>query len=177
MTPLAMEGTAPMRMTNRIACSESWNSRIARGNHAIEGMVCSPVIIDPIAARRILERETATPRTSPTTVAMRKPTTPRVKVMATACQSWPLPTCAASSANTGPGPGSTYDGFHPDSTTACHTARAMATAATLGHSHAHTARERPGASWPVSRASSPLISDSCSVSSAMAGHLLAQRGR
>ena len=60
-----MEGTAPMRMTNRIACSESWNSRIASGNQAIEGIVCSPVIIDPIAARRIVDRATATPEHEP----------------------------------------------------------------------------------------------------------------
>src|SRR6478735_7640466 len=176
MTPLAMDGTAPMRMTNRIACSESWKSRIASGNQAIDGIVCSPVIIEPIAARRIVDRATATPSTSPTTVAMRKPTTPRASVTPTACHSWPVPTWWASSANTGPGPGSTYDGFQPVSTTACHAPRAMATAASLGHSHAHTTCERTLVDGTASRASRPRISDSCTVSSAMAGHLLAQRG-
>src|SRR4051812_414396 len=51
----------------------------------------------------------------------------------------------------------------------------MATAAIFGHSQAQTAEERPAVPWADSRASSPRISDPCSVSSAMAGHLLAQR--
>ena len=76
MTPLAIDGAAPMTMTNRIALSVSWNSRIASGNQAIDGMVCRPVISEPIAARRSLERDTATPSDrARSTTAMRKPTT------------------------------------------------------------------------------------------------------
>ena len=63
--PLAIAGAAPIRMTNRIACSDSLNSRIAKGNQAMDGMVCSPVIIEPIALRRICDWETAPPIATP----------------------------------------------------------------------------------------------------------------
>jgi hypothetical protein len=107
MTPLAIEGTAPIRMTNRIASSDIWNSRIARGNQAIEGIVCSPVIREPMAARRILDRATSMPSTSPSTQAMAKPTMPRVIVTPTAFQNSPFATWFPSSTKTGNGPGRT----------------------------------------------------------------------
>ena len=49
--PLAIDGAAPSTTTKMIALSLRPKSRIAAGNHATDGMVCSPVIIDPIAAR------------------------------------------------------------------------------------------------------------------------------
>ena len=47
--PLAIDGAAPSTTTNVIACSDSWNRRMASGNQAIDGIVCSPVIIEPTA--------------------------------------------------------------------------------------------------------------------------------
>ena len=69
MRPLAMDGAAPMTTTNMIACSESWNSRIARGNQAIDGMVWMPVMRDPKATRSTLIRATRLPITTPMTRA------------------------------------------------------------------------------------------------------------
>ena len=49
MSPLATEGAAPSTTTKVMAASLSLNSRMARGNQAIDGMVCKPVIIEPTA--------------------------------------------------------------------------------------------------------------------------------
>ena len=46
------------------------NSRTASGSQAIVGIVWRPVIIDPKAARRILLRATASPRSTPMTTEM-----------------------------------------------------------------------------------------------------------
>ena len=54
MTPLAIDGAAPRRTTNRIADSLRLNRTIASGNHVIEGMVWMPVIIEPTAVRSTL---------------------------------------------------------------------------------------------------------------------------
>ncbi len=51
ISPLAIDGAAPRMTTKVIASSVSLNSRIASGNQAIEGMVWSPVISEPIAER------------------------------------------------------------------------------------------------------------------------------
>ena len=67
MSPLAIDGAAPMTTTKMIALSLSLNSKSAAGNHATEGMVCSPVIIDPIAARSTLLRATSAPIVAPMT--------------------------------------------------------------------------------------------------------------
>ena len=48
---MAIDGVAPSTTTKRIAPSLSWNSTIAAGNHAIDGIVWRPVIIEPTAAR------------------------------------------------------------------------------------------------------------------------------
>ena len=49
MRPLAIDGAAPSTTTNMIARSESWNSRMASGNQAIDGMVWRPVMSEPTA--------------------------------------------------------------------------------------------------------------------------------
>ena len=68
MKPFATEGAAPITITNRIACSSSPKSTIAGGNHAIDGMVMSPVTIDPTPARRTFT--TSVPMSVPITTAM-----------------------------------------------------------------------------------------------------------
>ena len=51
ISPLAIDGAAPRMTTNRIAELFSPNKTIANGAQATEGIVCSPVMIDPTAAR------------------------------------------------------------------------------------------------------------------------------
>ena len=53
---------------------------MASGTQATEGIVCSPVIIEPIAARSTFERATAMPTTPPMIVARMNPSAPRFKV-------------------------------------------------------------------------------------------------
>ena len=45
------------------------NRRMARGNQAIDGMVCRPVMSDPTALRNSLTRATAMPISEPMTRA------------------------------------------------------------------------------------------------------------
>ena len=71
MTPLAIDGTAPMRTTNRMARSVSWNRATASGSHATEGIVWNPVINEPRALRSIRLWATTTPSTVPITTASR----------------------------------------------------------------------------------------------------------
>ncbi len=105
--PFAIDGAAPRITTNVIASSESLNSRIASGNHAIDGMVCRPVISDPIAARMMANRETSAPTPTPMMTARVKPQMPRRMVIAMACQSSTVWKSAHRRARTSPGPGST----------------------------------------------------------------------
>jgi hypothetical protein len=60
-----------MTVTNRMAPSEIWNSRIAHGTHATDGIVCRPVMSEPTAARSTRTRATARPRTVPSTTEIR----------------------------------------------------------------------------------------------------------
>ena len=60
---------------------------IANGNQAIDGMVCSAVIIEPTAARSGLIRDTSAPTTTPMTGRAPNPITARRKVVPMACQS------------------------------------------------------------------------------------------
>jgi hypothetical protein len=70
INPLAIDGAAPMTTTNVIAPSDSLNRTMARGNQAIDGIVCSPVIIEP-TARLAIDDETITPpMATPTSRAM-----------------------------------------------------------------------------------------------------------
>jgi hypothetical protein len=73
MSPFATEGAAPSTMTNVIASSLSLKRRIARGNQAIEGIVCRPMIREPIAERITANRETRIPIATPMAAAMAKP--------------------------------------------------------------------------------------------------------
>ena len=107
ISPLAMAGAAPSTTTKRIAVSEIWNSRMANGNHTIEGMLCSPVISDPTARRSTELCETASPTTVPTSVAAAKPMAARCMVIPTACQNVAVRMISPSSWNTSAGGGST----------------------------------------------------------------------
>ena len=63
--PFATDGAAPSTTTNMIAASDSPNRRIANGNQAIEGIVCSPVINDATAVRSTFQRTMARPMSVP----------------------------------------------------------------------------------------------------------------
>ena len=80
MMPLAIDGAAPSTTTNMITPEPSWNRMIASGTHATDGIVCSPVIIEPIAARSTLTRATAMPTAPPMRAATKKPMAPRFRV-------------------------------------------------------------------------------------------------
>ena len=54
-----------------IAASESPKRRIASGNHAIEGIVCSPVMREATAVRSSRHRTIASPIAMPMTSANR----------------------------------------------------------------------------------------------------------
>ncbi len=69
--PLAIDGPAPSTITNKIADSEVPNRMIANGSQAIDGIVCSPLIIDPVAARSGGIRDTIAPMTEPISIASR----------------------------------------------------------------------------------------------------------
>ena len=84
---MATDGAAPSTTTKKIACSLSWKSRMASGNQAIDGIVCSAVIIEPSAARSTRTRATPRPSTSPTATAAAKPSTARRAVVASPSQS------------------------------------------------------------------------------------------
>ena len=64
-----MAGAAPMTTTKRMACSASLNRRMASGNQAMDGMVCSPVISEPTAMRSTRTRDTTAPTATPITSA------------------------------------------------------------------------------------------------------------
>ena len=102
-----MAGAAPNTTTKVMAVSLKWKSRMASGNQAIVGIVCRPVISEPIAARSTLTRATATPSNEPITTARPKPMPARRIVYQVAFTSLPLPMSSNSRWKTGTGPGST----------------------------------------------------------------------
>src|SRR5687768_12993876 len=116
INPLAIDGAAPSTTTNVIALSDSLNSRIARGNHAIDGIVCSPVNNAPTATRNGRIDATNAPTAPPTSTANPNPTAARRAVTPTPSQKSPVVTIDPSSANTVAGAGSTNSGRHSDST-------------------------------------------------------------
>jgi hypothetical protein len=124
----------------------------------MEGMVCSPVIIEPTALRRILDCETAAPITTPITNATPYPKIARCSVMKVALTRLPSVSPRHSSWSTGTGPGSTYSGFQPLHTTSCQRNSEIATAATFGQV-ANQMRESSSVRGdpPSSSASSPAI--------------------
>ena len=79
MMPLAIDGAAPRMMTNMIADSVSPNIRIASGNHAIDGIVCRPVIIEPTRGAAPAMRDGDAERT-PMITDRPNPKTPRCSV-------------------------------------------------------------------------------------------------
>ncbi len=184
MRPFAIDGAAPRMTTNVIASSDSLNSRMASGNQAIDGMVCRPVISDPIAARRIAKRLTSAPTPTPMTTARPKPQSPRRRVIPIACQSVTVWSSAHRRASTSPGPGRTYWGRQPVMTTACQSSSTMPTASTFGHVPAHVRRAQDAraptgassASRPATWASASVVRRRRRTSAAMAGNLLAQAG-
>ena len=58
-------------MTNRMADVFCPKRMIANGNQAIDGMVCSPLMIDPVAARSGGIRDTMAPMSEPMIMASR----------------------------------------------------------------------------------------------------------
>ena len=82
ITPLATDGAAPSTTTNRIACSFRPKTRIASGNHAMDGMVCRPVISDATAVLRSFQRVTARPMRVPMRSASPNPNAARRSVVA-----------------------------------------------------------------------------------------------
>src|SRR5438270_774470 len=161
MIPLAMAGAAPRMTTNRIADSLRPNSTIASGNQAMVGMVCSPVIMDPMAVRSTLDRATAMPTAEPTSSAMPYPMAARCMVLPAAFSRTPSPISRKNSRKTFSGPGRMYSGFKPSHTTACQTKRKMATAASLGQAADQMRRACDGAAaMGTSRASMPASSTS-----------------
>ena len=105
--PLAIDGAAPSTTTNVMAFSVSPKSRIAKGNQAIDGMVCRPVSIEPIAERSTREAETAIPTVVPITSARVKPIRARTRVLPSACQNFGSPRKATNWPPTSPGEGRT----------------------------------------------------------------------
>src|SRR6266511_3113385 len=164
ISPFATDGAAPMMTTNRIALSLIWNSRMASGNHMIDGMVCRPVISEPIAARSGAKRETAAPTSVPIRTASAKPVMARTMVRRTPSQKSPVTIRSLRSEKTVAGPGSTYSGFHPDSTTSSQTATTSATASSFGQALRQV--RRPSVPLSVagasSRASSPVTRSAAS---------------
>ncbi len=61
---------------------------MASGNQAIDGIVCRPVISEPIADRSTRDRDTASPRAVPITIATAKPTIARLMVVLRALQNF-----------------------------------------------------------------------------------------
>src|SRR4051794_31409730 len=163
--PFATDGAAPMTTTNRIALSLIWKSRMASGNHMIDGIVCRPVISEPTAARSGANRETAAPTTVPISAARAKPVSARVRVSRTPSQKSPVVITSFRSLTTVCGPGSTYSGFQPDQTTICHSNSTITTASSFGQvfRQIRLPIEPLSPLGASSRASSPDTSLSCTV--------------
>ncbi len=69
--PFAIDGAAPSTITNKMADCVVPNKMIANGNQAIDGIVWSPLMIDPVAARSGGIRDTIAPMTEPISIASR----------------------------------------------------------------------------------------------------------
>ena len=83
---------------------------IASGTHATDGIVCRPVIIEPIAARSTFTRATAMPTTPPMSIATTKPCAPRRSVTHDSRRAGRRGRGRVAS-NTVNGDGTTYSGF------------------------------------------------------------------
>src|SRR5262249_50358137 len=171
MSPLAIDGAAPSTMTNRMAAVLVPNRMIANGNQAIDGMVCSAVIIEPTAARSGLIRDTSAPITSPMIRASPNPIAARRSVVAIACQSRTCCICAHRSEKTAAGPGRMAL-FQPLRWMSSQAPITIAIAISLGHTapHIFLARLARSPAAPRPRLPSPA-SAAASVSAAMPDHL------
>ncbi|CAB4775752.1 unannotated protein [freshwater metagenome] len=105
--PLATDGAAPSTTTKKIAASDFLKSRTARGNQAIEGIVCRPVISEPTALRTTRNWATAIPTSDPMTIATPNPTKARRIVVPIARQVIDVPRSLKNRGSTVAGPGST----------------------------------------------------------------------
>ena len=122
MRPLAIDGAAPSTTTNRIASSVSLNRTIASGNHATDGIVCSPVIIEPTPARSTVTRATAMPTTPPITIASDEADdAPRCSVTQRRVRVSVAESLDRAASNTVNGDGSDVLGLPADHTTTCQT--------------------------------------------------------
>ena len=101
------DGAAPSATTNMIAAPLISNSRMAKGNHSIDGMVCNPVFIEPTATRIDHERVTAMPTAPPITSENPKPIMACRMVCLTARHSSAVNRSFRSTAPTSAGEGST----------------------------------------------------------------------
>src|SRR5262249_3065171 len=179
-----MEGAAPSTMTNRMALVVAPNRMIANGNQAIDGIVCSAVISEPVAARSGLIRDTSAPITTPMIKASANPITARRKVVPMACQSSRWCICRHRSEKTAAGPGR-MSFFQPLRWMSSQMTSTIAIASSLGHTAPQILRPpAESRACGISRRSSPAsaaASESAAVagplapvSAAMADHLLAQ---
>ena len=98
MSPLTIEGIAPIRMTKYTVASDRPNQMIAAGTQATEGSTCRPEMIGPTARRSGRTSASSRPIGVPTTIAMRKPTIPRSRLVRTASCRRPLSHAVAESA-------------------------------------------------------------------------------
>ena len=69
ISPLAIDGAAPMTTMNRIVASDSWKIPIASGIQATDGIVINPVISDPKPDRSTRLLATIAPTAVPITSA------------------------------------------------------------------------------------------------------------
>lgn len=76
-SPLAMDGTAPSRITAYIIELFRPSQITAGGTHATDGRDCRPDRIGPMAARTNLTRATSRPSGVPISSAKQKPSRPR----------------------------------------------------------------------------------------------------
>ncbi len=104
ISPFAIDGAAPSTITNKMADSVVPNKMIAKGNHAIDGIVCRPLMIEPVAARSGGIRDTIAPMSEPISMASAKPTTAVRTVVPIACQSWACCSWSHRLARPAPGP-------------------------------------------------------------------------
>lgn len=79
--PLAMDGTAPSRMTAYMAWSLMPSQMTAAGTQATDGSDCSPESTGPTAARTNFTRATIRPIGVPMTTAARNPEMPRHRLV------------------------------------------------------------------------------------------------
>lgn len=105
-SPLAMEGTAPSRMTVYIIWSFRPSQITAGGTQATEGSDWSPDRIGPRPERMNFTRATTRPSGVAIASAMRKPNRPRETLVQTMSSSSPSTHSWCSASQTRPGSGS-----------------------------------------------------------------------